>query len=457
MLTLIGPLAVALVLAASSPSHAQNSAATSGDAVCLATPVLSPIAAAVRPAVVSIRSTPHSGPLQGYLGEWLELQWGERDPEGLRERLARGLRNRAVAAGVIVDPAGLVLTSAQVLRLFREVQIVTADGQAHPATVVGMDERSDIALLRLPARSSPYPYAPLAHPDSVQVGDWVLAYGAPFGLDFSVSAGIVSAINRDIPGEGEPAGFLQTDAPLSAGNTGGPLVNMRGEVVGIAAGPGFPGVGFAVSPGVVRAAYDGLRTRGYVSRAWLGVAVQPLGPELAAAVRLPEARRGVLIIEVAPDGPAARADVRRGDVLLALNDAVIGEPGDLDRALARRRPEDIVRVRLWRDGRERALRFPLGEEQPVIDLATEPPVRGFGLEVAPITPDMGVVIIRVLPGSTAEKNGVRRGDVVRELDGQPIATLQAFKNAVKASRAARPFLALLQRGLTAVYVALRPD
>ena len=456
MTNLLALMVLALLLLPRSVASAGAPPSSAADAACLPSG-LSHVAAAVRPAVVAIRPAQHAGPLEGVLDQWLELQWGEGESrEDLRDRLARALRHRSVGTGVIVDPSGLVLTSAQVLRLLGEVQVVTADGATPRATVVGIDERSDIAVLRLPPRSERYPFVPLADSDLVQVGDWVLAYGAPFGLDFSVSTGIVSATGRDIPDVGEPGAFLQTDAPLNAGNAGGPLVNLRGEVVGIAAGPSHPGVGFAVSSNVVRKVFDALRTRGYVSRAWLGVAFQPLTPELASAVGLPDVS-GVLVLQLAPEGPAARGGFRRGDVVLALDDTVLREPGDVDRALARHVPEEVVRLRLWRDGRERTLRLSLGEEVPERDLATDRSPRALGLEVAPITPEMGVVVIRVIPGSAAEKNGARRGDVVREMNGQPVPTMDAFVRLARMATGARPLLVLLQRGSTAFYAALRPD
>jgi serine protease Do len=423
--------------------------------VCLAPTSFAELAAAARAAVVAIRPAADTGMLEDVLEEWLEEEWGEGDPtkrKEMREKLARALRQRSFGSGVIVDPSGVVVTSARIVRSLVQVQAVMAEGTRPKLTIVGVDDRSDIAVLQLEPRRAAYPHLPLADSDEVRTGDWILAIGAPFGFDFSVVAGIVSSTVRELPGTSGV--LLQTDAATGSGNAGGPLVNLKGEVIGMMTIASGGGVGFAIPSNTVRQIVTALRTTGRVSRAWLGVAVQPLTPDVARALGRAETN-GILVVDVPPGSAAEKGGLRRRDLLLGLDGAALNQPDDLDRALGRLAANRPATLRVWRDGREQSLRLTLGEE-PTRRPRPEGGVRGLGLNVAPITPEAGVVVVRVAPGSAADKNGVRPGDVVREIDGRAVSAIPAFARLADNVRPGQSVLVLLQRGSDALYVALTP-
>ncbi len=452
-------LALVLALLLAAPEGALGGPAqlsTAGSsAVCVAPKSFAEIATAARAAVVAIRPTTDTGMLENVLDEWLEEEWGEDDPakrEEMREELARALRQRSFGSGIIVDPSGVVVTSARIVRFLVQVQAAMADGTQRKLTVVGVDDRTDIAVLQLEPRRAAYPHLPLADSEEVRTGDWILAIGAPFGFDFSVVAGIVSSTARELPGTS--GALLQTDAATGSGNAGGPLVNLRGEVIGMMTIVSGRSVGFAIPSNTVRHIATALRTTGRVSRAWLGVGVQALTPDVARALGRPETS-GILVVDVPPGSAAEKGGVRRRDLLLGLDGAALNQPDDLDRALARLAANRPTTLRLWRDGREQSLRLTLGEE-PARRPRREDGVRGLGLNVAPITPEAGVVVVHVAPGSAADKNGVRPGDIVREIDGRGVSAIPAFGPLADNVLPGQWVLVLLQRGSDALYVALTP-
>jgi serine protease Do len=460
MSILVAALALVLALLLSSPTSAMGDPAQASRAglspVCLTPTSFAELATAARAAVVVIRPAGDMGPFEEVLDNWLETEWDEGDPtkrDEMREQLARALRERSFGSGVIVDPSGIVVTSARIVRFLAHVQAVMADGARSKLTVVGVDDRSDIAVLQLEPRPAAYPHLRLGDSDEVRTGDWILAVGAPFGFDFSVAAGIVSSTARDLPGTSGP--LLQTDASGGSGNLGGPLVNLTGEVIGIMTVPTGRGIGFATPSNTVRRIATALRTTGRVSRAWLGVAVQPLTPDVARVLGRAETS-GILVVDVPPRSAAAQAGVRRRDLLLGLDGAALNQPDDLERALARLAANRPVTLRLWRDGREQSLQLTLGEEPTRRVPDAEGGARALGLTVAPVTPEAGVVVTHVAPGSAADKHGVHRGDVVREIDGRAVPTLPTFARVANGVRPGQWVLVLLQPGSDALYVALTP-
>ena len=461
MNNLVAPVALVLALVLGSPTSATGDVARTSRAgpspVCSTPSSFAELATAARAAAVVIRPAGETGPLEEVLDTWLETDWDEGDltkRDGMREQLARALRERSFGSGVIVDPGGIVVTSARIVRFLAQVQAVMADGARSKLTVVGVDDRSDVAVLRLEPRPAAYPHLRFGDSDEVRTGDWILAIGAPSGFDFSVAAGIVSSTGRDLPET--PGPLLQTDISGGAGSLGGPLVNLAGEVIGITTAPTGPGMGFAIPSNTVRRVATALRTTGRVSRAWLGVAVQPLTADVARVLGRAEAS-GILVVDVPRGSAAAQGSVRRRDVLLGLDGGALNQPDDLNRALARLAAHRPVTLRLWRDGREQSLSLTLGEEptRPV-GADAEGGARVLGLTVGHITPEAGVVVTRVAPGSAAAKQGVRRGDVVREIDGRAVPTMPAFAQLAKGVRPGQSVLVLLQRGPDALYVSLSP-
>jgi serine protease Do len=281
------------------------------------------------------------------------------------------------------------------------------------------------------------------------VGEWVIAIGAPYGFEATVTAGIISALSRPLGATLAPD-FLQTDATLSAGNAGGPLVNLQGEVIGIATALAGGGIGFAVSSNTARKVLVDLSEWGRVRRAWLGATVQTLTADLARGLRRADTR-GVLIADVEPGGPAAAAGLRAGDILLRLGATPLGSPADLERTLAASAPGRTAQLDFWRNQRSAAVRIVLGEE-PAPPRSTP----GLGLVVRPIGPGLGVVVIDVEPRGPAERAGVRRGDVIHEVDRRPVRSERDFARLTRDPRPGVPLVVLLQRGATARYVAVTP-
>ncbi len=320
------------------------------------------LAERVTPAVinVTIKGVAPRNPLEEFFGG------PDRQP-----RPRRGL-----SSGVIIDPSGVALTNAHVVQSAEQVEVTLHDGTRRTARVAGRDPKTDLAVLRIETDQD-LPHLRLGDSDEVRVGDWVIAVGAPFGLRATVTSGIVSAKARQI-GAGPYDDFLQTDAAINPGNSGGPLVNMRGEVIGIntAIIRGGNGIGFAIPSNMARNISTQLLTTGTVSRGWLGVTLQPLTPELAASFDARDTT-GVLVSEVVPDSPAARAGLAPGDIIMEFDGKQVRNPTDLARAVGLARPGHQARLTVWRNGRTRTLTARL-DEAPGIATRTQ-----LGLQVAP--------------------------------------------------------------------------
>jgi serine protease Do len=423
-------------------------------------------AAAVGPAVINVNtvtvvrdplSTPRS-PMEEFFGE----EFFRRFFGGPRER-----RQHSLGSGVIVDPTGIALTNAHVIERASQVEVVTADGKKHPAQVVGADGRADLAVLRITGGSS-FVAARLGDSDRLEVGDWVLAIGSPFGFAQTVTAGIVSAKGRML-GQGPFDDFLQTDAAINPGNSGGPLVNLAGEVVGIntaiaSRSGGSMGVGFAIPINVAKRVYTELTTHGKVARGWLGISVQPLTAELAQSFGA-ASEAGILVADVIEKSPADRGGLRAGDIILEFNGKAVTGPADLQRGVALAGPGSRVSLRVWRERAPRTVEITL-EEPPADERAPAPSgPRGnlLGLEVSPLTPEAarrlgvrverGVVVTAVRAGSPAETGGIQAGDVVLDLNRQAVHTLADFERTVNGVRAGDRVTLRLLRGQAALYVA----
>ena len=424
----------------------------------------SQVAETVAPAVVNINTVSRgpSGrtPIEEFFGEEFFRRFFGEVPE--REQVQKSL-----GSGVIVDPSGIVLTNAHVVERATDIEAVTADGKKHRAKVVGIDRRTDLAVLRLQG-GGPYPAAALGDSDKLKVGDWVLAIGSPFGLQQTVTAGIISAKGRSI-GQGLFDDFLQTDAAINPGNSGGPLVNMSGEVVGInsailSRSGGNVGIGFSIPVNMAKRIYTELAARGKVTRGWLGVSIQPLTPELAKGFGLREAK-GVLISDVVQDSPAERAGIAAGDIITEFDKKKVDTPQDLQKAVAATAPGKGVPIKVWRDKTEKTLEIKIGET-PDENVALKSTNKGrtmLGLDVRPITPDIarqlnlrggeGVLVFSVDDDSPAAEAGLQRGDVIREVNRQRVRTLQDYERATKEVKEGDRVTVLLQRGQQSLYVA----
>jgi serine protease Do len=315
---------------------------------------------ATRPAVVNISTTQagHGGrgaPLADPLREFLERYFGEQLP--------REEPRRSLGSGLIVEPDGYVLTNNHVIENAQTIMVRLADEEEFEARVVGRDPRTDLALLKIQGRRE-FPVARLGDSDSLRVGEWVLAIGNPFGLEQTVTAGIVSAKGRVI-GAGPYDDFIQTDAAINPGNSGGPLFNTRGDVVGVNTAifsqtGGSVGIGFAIPINLAKELIPQLKAKGRVARAWLGVGIGPVTAELAKKLGR-AGRDGALVAEVVPNGPAARAGVRPGDLVVAFRGKPIRRADELPRLTAKAPVGSDVELSLWRDGKEQAVTVRLGE------------------------------------------------------------------------------------------------
>jgi serine protease Do len=421
------------------------------------------VAEAIKPAVININTVSRGVSARTPFEEFFGEEFFRRFFGDLPERIPQ----RSLGSGVIVDPTGTALTNAHVVERATEIEAITLDGSKHKAKVVGIDKKTDLAVLRLDDGKSDFKHARLGDSDRVQVGDWVIAVGSPFGLQSTVTAGIISAKARNI-GQGPFDDFLQTDAAINPGNSGGPLVNMQGEVIGIntAIVAGGSGIGFAIPSNMARRIYTELLAKGRVARGWLGVSIQPLTPDLAKSFGARDTK-GVLVSDVVPDSPAARAGLKSGDIVLEFQGKRTETPSDLQRAVGLTAPGQEAKLRVWRDQTERTLEVKIGDAPD--DLAQGGPGRGrataslLGLDVRPITPEIarqlhlrtmeGVLVARVEDGSAAAEAGIQRGDVIREVNRQRVRTLGDWERFTRDVKEGDKLTVLLQRGPMSLYVA----
>lgn len=371
-------------------------------------------------------------------------------------------------SGLVIRSDGYILTNYHVIHHAVRIEVQLQDGRRYEADVVGVDAPTDLAVLRIPARN----LRPLTFADSrnVRPGQWAIAIGSPFGLDYTVTTGVVSSVGRGGLGMNEIEDYIQTDASINPGNSGGPLVDLDGRVIGVntmIVGRGA-GIGFAVSAELARRVTNQILTHGEVRRAWLGVSFQELTPELAAAFSLGDrARAGALIADVVPDGPAARAGLRAGDVVVGVDGQPVQEGRDLLRAVLGHDIGARIRLDIVRRGRRQpvVLTTTARPDAAATDrpAAQRPrPARGSrsptdGLSLAPLTPEQrsqigidGALVTDVTPGSDADRAGLRRGDVIVEADGREVRTPEQIASAVSDGRV----LLRVRRGENAFFTVL---
>jgi S1-C subfamily serine protease len=406
---------------------------------------LVPVASATLAASIVIRA-----PLEEDIARSVPVRSGD-DERWLTVPSPR--RPRVLGAGVIVDPRGLALTSARIVRLVPGFEVTLIDGTPVRTTVVGLDSRSDVALLKL-HREAPLPYLALGDSDRVEVGDWVIAIGAPSGLAGTVSAGIITA-TPTWDSSSPVASFLQTDAAMARGNAGGPIVAMTGEVVGLGTVLRGDGIGYALPARTVRKIYLELLEKGRVSRPWLGVTMQSLTADLARAFGV-RVDVGVLVTDVLPRSPAAGAGLRSGDILVEVSRTAVSTRAHVERVIHALAPGETVRLKVRRNARELVVAVKLGEEPDEWELvpALSRAKRLLGIDVRPITPTMGVVVVEVEPESPAQLVGIESGDVVREVDRLPVRNIADFQAIARTLRTGAEVLLLVQRADVALYVVL---
>jgi serine protease Do len=428
------------------------------------------IAKAVKPAVVNITAKVATEGVTGVPRrmpeEFREFFKRFGPPQERHPMMGRG-------SGFIVNPRGYILTNNHVVDEATEVQVKLSDGREFTATVVGKDPKTDIALLKIEDGGS-LPVIPLGDSSALQVGEPVMAVGNPFGLEQTVTTGIVSATGRAIGG-GPYDDFIQTDASINPGNSGGPLVNAKGEAVGIDAAifsrsGGSIGIGFAVPINMAKFVVPQLVEHGGVTRGWLGVTIQPLTPDLARTFGVPQTE-GALVSSVKEDSPAAKAGVKAGDVIVEFDGRKVGRATDLSRIVAATPAGKSVTMKVIRDGKAITLSPTIAtledKEEAVAESESEGKAQKgkLGLAVEPLTPEIarelgatqkhGVVVREVQEGSPAAEAGIRRGDVITEVNRQPVKTVDDLKRAFDTRAPGKPTLVLVHREGAAVYLTLK--
>lgn len=432
----------------------------------------------VSPAVVTIRSTERARTAQQFPfmddPRFREF-FGDRLPQQQQpQRPVQG-----VGSGVIVSPDGYILTNHHVVDGALEIRVELTDNRSFTAKVVGSDPPSDLAVLKIDATS--LPTLSFSDSDKVRVGDPVLALGNPMGIGQTVTSGIVSAKGRSTGlSDGSFEDFLQTDAAINRGNSGGALVNTTGELIGInsqilSPSGGNIGIGFAIPSNMAKAVMDQLLTNGKVSRGMLGVTIQSVDADLASSLNLPAAR-GAIVTSVTAGGPAERAGIKRGDVVTAINNQPVIDSNSLRNQVASMKPGSTATVTVARNGRDQNLQVPLSElpnrQRPDADEESSSNGNGpgvnnsrFGLRLQPLTPDaasryglestdQGLLVSQVDPSGSAASAGIRQGDLIQEVNRQPVRTFAEFSSAIQQS-GARPALVLVKRRDAVIYVTLR--
>lgn len=389
------------------------------------------------------------------------------DPLG---QLFRGLPQQQVprsgiGSGFVVGSDGRILTNAHVVKGADDITVRLNDQRTFKAEVVGMDESTDVAVLKIDARN--LPTVKLGNSDLAEVGEWVLAIGSPFQLDFSATQGIISATGRNLPGD-RFVPFIQTDAAVNPGNSGGPLFNVQGEVIGInsqifSRSGGYMGLSFAIPIKTAMNVADQLEDKGFVDRGWLGVGIQSLNPAQARALEL-DRPTGAVVNHIEPGSPAEKAGLKPYDVILQFDGQAIKNSADLPPLVAQTPVGKDVKLDVLRDGKRIKLDLAVGklkEDRPVISGVSPKSKSMANLAVAGLSESQkeqlgvqhGVVITELRPGPAAEA-GLQRGDVVLEVNRKPVRSAEEFASQIDAQDKSKPTLLLVRRGAQAMFLAV---
>jgi serine protease Do len=393
-----------------------------------------------------------------------------------------------LGSGFIIDPSGYIVTNNHVIESATEIQVTTNDGTDYPAKLIGADPKTDLALLKIEAKK-PLPSVDLGDSDKSRVGDWVLAIGNPFGLGGTVTTGIISARSRDIH-EGPFDDFLQIDASINQGNSGGPTFNMNGDVVGIntaifSPSGGSVGIGFAIPSNLAKPILAELRSKGQVQRGWLGVEIQQVTPEIASAIGLDEAK-GALVASVQPDSPAAKANLQAGDVILTFNGTAVHEMRDLPRLVAETDANAKVDLGVLRDKKQITVAATIAKmkddsqvasndqqddsAQSPADANTGVQVAALGATLAPVNAETrqqfnldqgvkGVVVQDLDSDGPLADQGIRPGDVIKKVSDADVSSPDDVKRLADRAKADKQsvLLMLVDRQGKNLFIAVKLD
>jgi serine protease Do len=403
------------------------------------------LAEMVRPSVVNIRTVKTikgGGPV---FRQFQRDPWGEKSPfkeffeRFFGEDMQREFKQPSLGSGFIIDKEGFVVTNNHVIEDADQIKVKLKDQREFDAKIVGRDANTDIALLKIESGDN-LPVVKLGDSDALEVGQWVLAIGSPFGLEHTVTAGIVSAKGRVI-GSGPYDDFIQTDASINPGNSGGPLLNLKGEVIGIntAIVASGQGIGFAIPINLAKDIIVALKDEGEVTRGWLGVAIQDLSSDMAEYYAIEE-KEGVFVADVFAGDPADAAGIQRKDIILELNGEKIKTTRQLTAMIAKIPVGESARLKILRDGKEKTVQVVIGkrpEERLAARGQPEEQAEAFGIGVSNLTPEItqrfdtdetsGVIVTRVESGSKGDNADIRVGDIIKEINRQPIKDLSDYQ------------------------------
>jgi serine protease Do len=472
----VGLLCLLVLAPVSPPAHA--AAQDSGTVLQSLQDAFVQVAQSVKPAVVNIATTqrprpqegrrpspapPFRGPFRDFFGEdFFERFFGER-PQ--REQ-------RSLGSGVLVDRRGYILTNNHVIEQADQIDVRLADKRKFSATIIGKDSKTDLAVIKIEAPDD-LPVAKLGDSAKIRIGEWAIAIGNPFGLDQTVTVGVISAVGRSDVGITTYEDFIQTDASINPGNSGGPLVNIQGEVIGIntAIVATGQGIGFAIPISMAREIKDRLIAQGKVVRGWLGVGIQELTEELASQFGV-KPEEGVLVGNVMPGSPAERGGLKTGDIIQEFNDTRIANVHQLQREVAQSRVGSQAQIKVLREKQPVKLTIVLGEQPADLAAATEPSAPPseaadrFGLAVQDLTPDLrdqlglkeaeGIVVSGVEEAGPAARAGIRPGDVIAEANREPVRSVSEFARILTRLRPGQNLLLLVRRDGSSRFAVLSP-
>jgi len=406
--------------------------------------------------------------------EFFERFFGDRHPGPRGESPRNEPRQIGQGSGFVFAPKGgvqgdksFILTNSHVVEGADKILVRLQDGREFEAKVTGRDPQSDVAVIEIPAGG--LPPLPLADSARLDIGEWVIAVGNPFGLSHTVTVGVVSAKGRTSLGINDYEDFIQTDAAINPGNSGGPLIDLDGRVVGmntaiVSRSGGYMGVGFAIPSNLIQAMAEQIITSGAVTRGYLGIIIQQLTPDLAHSFGMAP-RQGILVAQVSPDSPAAKAGLRQGDVIIAHDGQPVTDVGAFRNHIALTPPGQATRLTLVREGREQEVSLNVGtlNKEALTAAESTQDAASLGLTVQTLTPQLadqfgatpgeGVVVTAVKPGSIAARTGIEAGTVILQVNQQPLSSAADFKHALERNPGNR-ILLLIRRGDMQQFVVL---
>lgn len=441
-----------------------------------------PLVNKVKGAVVNISTTkiiktnPMTQQFGGQMGEQFKQFFGPHffdqfmGPEGPQE-----YKEHALGSGFIINKDGYILTNNHVIAGMTDIRVITDNGEQYTAKVIGSDPQTDIALLKITPKK-PLDVAYLGDSSKVDVGDWVVVIGNPFGLDHTVTAGIISAEGRRLNSSNYDQ-FLQTDAAINRGNSGGPVFNLNGEVIGISTAIIAPsigqGIGFAIPINVAKTIIPQLIEHGKVIRGWLGVFIQNVTPDLAESFHLKRDQNGAVVTKVVKDGPAYKAGIKEGDVIIAFNSTDVKSADTLPWVVSNTQIGSAANVTVIRNGKEKVFKIKIGALPGKTEVASAAPEvkkvseKKLGIIVETINPDIqrqynveadkGVVVTDVIQGSPADMSGIQKGDIIRQVNQKNVNSAEEYGKILAAVKSGQMVSLLITRGNANIYVAMTAE